>query len=276
MDRSAGLPLILALLLPLITAVSGGGPNDATRDGDSPGPQREIKLGPGRMTWDMAQEYCRKYFTDLATLRNESEARNTLPICPRDEACWIGLHRKEPDADVWAWSSGEEMTFSMWKPGQPNNKGHGHEDCVVSVNTQWYDNNCKEKHPFLCSEDNVILVKENKTWEEALHHCRTLKSRPGHDPDLRNPVYDLFVRSGIPSIFNYTKRMVQAEADTQEAWIGFRFLAGQWLWLDGKDVKVLNRDVSCPVNGMNCGALRGGIRVRNCEERRNFVCSKRL
>ena len=33
---------------------------------------------------------------------------------------------------------------------------------------------CDAHLPFICFTNNVVLVKENKTWEEALEHCRAL------------------------------------------------------------------------------------------------------
>lgn len=46
--------------------------------------------------------------------------------------------------------------------------------------------NCNDHFPFVCLRENVILVKENKTWEEALEHCRGLSYdmvsvQPGED-----------------------------------------------------------------------------------------------
>ena len=33
---------------------------------------------------------------------------------------------------------------------------------------------CDSKWPFYCFQDNLVLVKEDKTWEEALEHCRAM------------------------------------------------------------------------------------------------------
>lgn len=33
---------------------------------------------------------------------------------------------------------------------------------------------CSSLHPVLCVDERLILVKQKKTWEEALHHCRKL------------------------------------------------------------------------------------------------------
>lgn len=45
---------------------------------------------------------------------------------------------------------------------------------------------CTARFPFVCYKENVVLVKEEKTWEEALEHCRALgyelvSLQPGDD-----------------------------------------------------------------------------------------------
>lgn len=69
--------------------------------------------------------------------------------------------------------------------------------------------NCSARFPFVCFRDNLVLVKENKTWEEALEHCRALKS-PHHVSIL----YDLIsVQPGEDH--NYMMNKV-TEANTEK------------------------------------------------------------
>lgn len=39
---------------------------------------------------------------------------------------------------------------------------------------KWYSRSCFQEFRFLCIIDNLVLVTENKTWEEALEHCRNM------------------------------------------------------------------------------------------------------
>ena len=81
---------------------------------------------------------------------------------------------------TFKWSTGVS-TFLDWASGEPRNNG----DCVsiLSHQKKMATQDCSALFPFVCLRDNLVLVKENKTWEEALEHCR------GLDPS--NPRYEL-------------------------------------------------------------------------------------
>lgn len=52
---------------------------------------------------------------------------------------------------------------------------NGNEHCTFTYgNTQWLNDRCDARRPFTCSGEKLILVKENKTWEDALNHCSSL------------------------------------------------------------------------------------------------------
>ena len=76
------------------------------------------------------------------------------------------------------WKSSTGLPIDKnWKPGQPTANG----DCVATSNKdmKMINLDCDTLWPFYCFQDNVVLVKENKTWEEALEHCRAM--------DMANP-----------------------------------------------------------------------------------------
>lgn len=63
--------------------------------------------GSNMTTWTKAQTFCRKYHTDLITIRNEQE--NTF----FKSGGWIGLYRA--NTNTWKWSRGDEITsFTKW------------------------------------------------------------------------------------------------------------------------------------------------------------------
>ncbi|TDH17434.1 hypothetical protein EPR50_G00008200 [Perca flavescens] len=128
--------------------------------------------------------------------------------------------------------------------------------------------NCSARFPFVCFADNLVLVKENKTWEEALEHCRALSSTS--QPNVR---YELVsVQPGEDQDYVMNRVM---EADTDEVWAGLRFLAGEWLWVNG--ASMLYSDLPlCPTVVQHCGALSknntGSVETKDCSEKRNFLC----
>lgn len=36
----------------------------------------------------------------------------------------------------------------------------------------WHSDPCNVVHTFTCYDEKLVLVKEKKTWEQALNHCR--------------------------------------------------------------------------------------------------------
>ncbi|XP_029948783.1 C-type lectin lectoxin-Lio2-like [Salarias fasciatus] len=109
------------------------------------------------------------------------------------------------------------------------------------------------------------MKDEKKTWEEALEHCRE-------------------EHSDLISIVSETDRLL-AETEmqrnnlTEHVWIGLRFLADQWLWVDGETMvykawpKGGDEDHQCAM-WRRCGALtvEGLWGNYNCEEKRYFLC----
>ncbi|KAK2853459.1 hypothetical protein Q5P01_006120 [Channa striata] len=249
--------LIIVFMLPLFIQTSG---------------QNRIYIYvPGTVTMSEAKQYCRDHYTDVATFRNEDDI-DALPSgsCYSGH-CWIGLERNMNNTSDWYWSDGDENEYRKWELLEPNNFD-GHQNCVVLQWRLWYDTSCDGKYPFLCYEDEPILVQETKTWEDALEHCRNLHLDPFSRSNFFKHVYDLLhIRSAD---LNATATKAVVDAQTQEVWIGLRFLAGYWLWLDGTPLS--NQLDVCPAAGNNCGtvAKTGELKFSNCSDKRMFFCSR--
>ncbi|KAI4808583.1 hypothetical protein KUCAC02_000640 [Chaenocephalus aceratus] len=105
-------------------------------------------------SWEEAQSYCREHFTDLATVSDMRDVeRLTNP--PQTTDAWIGLRSiNERDIKEWHWSlSGEKYIPTECEPG---------------CEPEW----APDEKPFYCYDDKEILIKEKKTWDEALDYCR--------------------------------------------------------------------------------------------------------
>ncbi|XP_037609042.1 secretory phospholipase A2 receptor-like [Sebastes umbrosus] len=147
--------------------------------------------------------------------------------------------------------------------GEPDPNEH----CVWKSHShlKWANYPCKELHPFICDK-RVDLVQEKKTWEGALEHCREKEN------------YDLV---SLPEVaarntFLLNRGTITQQATNNEVWIGLRFLAGEWWWMNGE--RATSSDLPhCPAQQQHCGALlpnEKGWKIMNCSEKRNFICGK--
>uniref|UniRef100_A0AAQ5YQ16 C-type lectin domain-containing protein n=1 Tax=Amphiprion ocellaris TaxID=80972 RepID=A0AAQ5YQ16_AMPOC len=217
------------------------------------------KFIPQSKTWSEAQQYCRDKYDDLAYITYFA------PVEEEDFPVWIGLHR---DGETWKWSTGMS-NYEKWTSGEPGEDN----DCVTisSLSKNMDTRNCSDRFPFICIKDNLLLVKENKTWEEALDHCR------GLTPPTHYTRYDL-VSVQLGAEYDYVMRKIM-EADTEEVWTGLRFLAGHWLWVNGADMMYPDLPL-CPVDFQHCGSMSKnnnteGFQTRDCTETRNFLCYRK-
>ncbi|KAK3554979.1 hypothetical protein QTP86_002411 [Hemibagrus guttatus] len=121
------------------------------------GTNREYVWISTRMTWQEAQSFCRVNYTDLASVRNETELQRILSIIYSGYDVWIGLYRSR------SWSDQSNSTFTYWRPenqeyyiSEPDNGLYifgqsGSQRCTsVDSTGKWTDENCFARYPFLC------------------------------------------------------------------------------------------------------------------------------
>ncbi|TDH09017.1 hypothetical protein EPR50_G00103600 [Perca flavescens] len=233
------------------------------------------------MTWEAAQEYCRKNHTDLATVSNQEDlqrlrdtAKNakypdhstTEPAGQYPGGAWIGRQNKTTNR-VWRWSQpGVEFnkSESKWSSTQPDNVGD-QEICVRMNDGTWDDDLCSTKYKSICYDDSVILINQSMIWEDALYYCRD------HHGDL-------------VSITNQDdQRWVQERAkmaSTPHVWLGLRYTCTLdfWFWVSDETVLYKNWGPGQPGDECNMsGAMdREGTWVKKIDDdhKLNFICSK--
>ncbi|XP_042368633.1 macrophage mannose receptor 1-like [Plectropomus leopardus] len=161
-----------------------------------------------KMTWQEAQNYCREQHTDLISGRKQLDA---IGQCKENdtEDRWIGLFR-----DTWRWSDGSNVSFRYWDLDLF--KDEDNKTCAMTLlNGKWSSDKCNETKPFICYDDKVILIKEKKTWNDALDYCR------------KN-------HSDLVSITNpHQQRWVQErakKANTSHVWMGLHYACFMDLW----------------------------------------------
>ncbi|XP_028261649.1 C-type mannose receptor 2-like [Parambassis ranga] len=172
-----------------------------------------------RKKWLEALKYCRDHHADLVS--GPKQLNDPKLNTDSTEFMLVGLFR-----DTWLWSDGSSFSFRNWEVGftdwQERNKC-----AVVCKNSTWNSTECDEKKPFICYEDKVILVKQNKTWEEALEHCRQYHYELASITDLNQ------------------QRWIQdraKQADTEHVWMGLRYTCtlGFWFWITDEVVSYKN------------------------------------
>lgn len=151
----------------------------------------------------------------------------------------------------------------------------------------------------LCYDENLILVKENKTWEDALEQGRSLDTM-----DTDDPASSYWIHSyDLSSLITPDDHTTAQEATTDEVgqfhahicvgerlylygiymylfaycwqvWTGLCNLAGEWLWVGGEQVQYEDLP-NCPTNGF-CGVFEKNstepFAITNCQQKRNFLC----
>lgn len=105
-------------------------------------------------SWRKAQEYCRLNYTDLASVRSQTENQALQQVINEHVTSpslfWNGLFR-----DEWKWSDQSDSSFRYWDSSQPNEDGicslYG-----VSFKT-WWDRSCTGSKPFYCYKGEHII-----------------------------------------------------------------------------------------------------------------------
>ncbi|XP_077091501.1 putative C-type lectin domain family 20 member A [Siphateles boraxobius] len=110
-------------------------------------------------TWQGAQIFCRRYYTDLVIIRNQTENDHLTVMMQPYTSAWIGLLR-----DVWKWSDATTVSVSSitWLTKQPDmvtlQRPCGVSDPGGMINYQL----CSNILPFLCmhrTKKQIVRVK---------------------------------------------------------------------------------------------------------------------
>ncbi|KAK7934011.1 hypothetical protein WMY93_004907 [Mugilogobius chulae] len=209
-------------------------------------------------SWEGAQSYCRQNYTDLATFTNQAQSDQL-------RYGWTGLHFSQSQ---WRWSRGDvKANFTPWQIGQPRDN----ERCAYWSPNALYSADCSDsRNGVNCNDDRLVLVKENKTWEEALEFCRELKV------DGSAQSYRLAQLISLDEI-QTARDMLRAAQDQSDwhVWVGLRFLGDEWMWVGGGQTREWDVPGCPPVK--RCGVLSTGtglVTAAECHVKQYFFCTR--
>ncbi|XP_025761453.1 C-type mannose receptor 2 [Oreochromis niloticus] len=192
------------------------------------------------MNWTQAQSYCRYHHIDLASGLDQVDGGELMMMKKKRDpsSAWVGLFR-----DSWRWSDGSDFSFRYWDM-QLFNDTQSNKTCAMTLlnrSGKWSSDECDKEKPFFCYDDKVILVKENKTWEEALYYCR-------------DKYLDLVSITNLED-----QQWVQEKAknaSTPFVWLGLRYTCtlGFWFWVTDEVVEYKNWDSDGTTDGCDMSA----------------------
>lgn len=106
-----------------------------------------------KLIFDNALQKCNGMSSSMVII-NDNEEQGWLHLHTVGRGYfWLGLTDRQNE-NVWRWVDGSEPTFKNWRPGQPDNWSHGHdegEDCAGLVHGgKWNDFYCDDQLGFIC------------------------------------------------------------------------------------------------------------------------------
>ncbi|XP_050960674.1 C-type mannose receptor 2-like isoform X3 [Labeo rohita] len=237
---------------------------------------RQYHFVDQKKTWTEAQRYCRENHTDLVTINDMQEQNDIKQLLnSNSERVWIGLR----STDTWIWSLSDpasyranESQYRNWSDNQPQGDGDCvYMDCGNGQKGQWHDAKCTEALHFICYNDKLVLIRENKTWTEALRHCRN------NDMDL--------VSVDSEQMQQRVKMSITKANVSDHVWLGLRHssVLGIWFWVNGQTVCYdqwapdYNKDLNKCDTTVRTGAIRTSDNKwisRPETDTYNFICSK--
>ncbi|XP_029562005.1 collectin-12 isoform X1 [Salmo trutta] len=109
--------------------------------------------GLQRLNFDEAHDFCSNMTSSMIIVRDLEEQQWVRKQIAGKGYFWLGLTDRE-DENVWKWVDGTLPVFTKWKPGQPDNWSHGHEegeDCAGLIHeANWNDFFCTDRIGFIC------------------------------------------------------------------------------------------------------------------------------
>jgi len=115
-----------------------------------------------------AQTRCHNRLSDLASVMDSAENDMIQSLIGKD--VWLGLTDSGAE-NSFVWSNGEPLGYDNWANGEPNDAGHGGEDCaeMKSGTGQWNDIQCHSgQKAAICGRQASICGSQ---WADSGSRC---------------------------------------------------------------------------------------------------------
>ncbi|KAM8849685.1 collectin-12 [Spinachia spinachia] len=143
---------------PVTSAPETGCPAEFIKFGDS---CYYFSSSPQMLNFDASNQLCRSMSSLMLIINDEEEQNFVRHAIAGKGYFWLGLTDKEEE-NVWKWVDGTLPVFTMWRPGQPDNWTHGHEDgedCAGLIhNASWNDFYCTDRIGYICERASDLKV----------------------------------------------------------------------------------------------------------------------
>ena len=119
---------------------------------------------PEYKTWTEAKKYCEKLGGHLATINSKEEDEFLYSYITKQGVytAYFGFHRESANSKIWRWVTGEQITYTNWHAGEPNNLGgESYGEYYHSFpNGDWNDGDfghgtSGDKRYFICEWENL-------------------------------------------------------------------------------------------------------------------------
>ncbi|XP_030013527.1 C-type lectin-like [Sphaeramia orbicularis] len=175
---------------------------------------RHFRYVNKRLTWSDAQLYCRKHFTDLATIQ-DSDQLAKANVVAGSGVVWLGLYKH------WEWTveheGGKPLTgFRNWGSGEQFNKPF----VVISGDGKWSTRGQDQQYPVICYKaktDSHFLVPDLLNWGDARRRCRSMSAELSIIRDQQENMIVAALLTNQDKGFSYS-----------QAWIGLS--RSRWKW----------------------------------------------
>ncbi|WP_036477316.1 LamG-like jellyroll fold domain-containing protein [Myxosarcina sp. GI1] len=214
--------------------------------------------------WHHVKEYGESLGGSLVTINNKYEQDWLYDTFGGSERLWIGLtdnesyggfesaRRTNPATDGWVWANGEELTYTNWNSGEPNDSDNNEDYAQMEPSGFWNDNDnylnygsqdlvrgiieiplshFGVSHDVYVYNDRFYILSDAGTWQETQTQAAALGGN-------LVSINDESEQDWIESTFSHS----------EEFWIGYhdRNQEGVFEWIDGSAVGYTNWDENEP------------------------------